>query len=327
MILPAKNAFTIQWTLTDDQTPPQPVLGATVKATLYSGRSSGNPNVVPGVATAPIVNVTLVEVGISAPGVYQALIPGTLNPPQSGMGYTLVVDGTIASAQVYHAEEAVYVVLDSSSLDLVTISQVKDWLGIPQTNDSNDNTLQFLITGFSQYVANQTGIQSFNSVQQYDEVFDGNGRGRMFVNNPPIQSVISLTIGGVAVPASTGATIPGYYIEQQKRSIAFRASGWSLMPPQSIFPYLFISGQGNVELVYNGGYITTPFDLAVAAMKAVSIYYQRKDYQDLASKTLSTGNGTGTIAYRQWTLAGASGMNLPAEIVDVISFYSRYARP
>lgn len=327
MILQAKNAQTIQWTLTDDQTPPQPVTGALVKATLFAGRSSGNPNVTTGIPTAPIINVTLVEVGVLAPGVYQALIPGTLNPPQNGVGYTLVVDATIASAQVYHAEEPVYVVLDSSPLDLVTVSQVKDWLGIPTTNESSDNTIQFLITGFSQYVVNQTGIQSFNSVQQYDEILDGNGRGRMFVNNPPIQSIVSLNIGGVAVPPSSGPTIPGYYIEQQKRSIAFRSSGWSLAPPQSIFPYLFISGQGNVELVYNGGYITTPFDLAVSAMKAVSIYYQRKDYQDLASKTLSTGNGTGTIAYRQWTLAGMSGMNLPAEIMDVVSFYSRYARP
>lgn len=319
MILQAKNAFTIQWSLTDDQTPPKPVTGATVVATLYAGRSSGNPNGVPGVATAPIVNITLVEVGVSAPGVYQALIPGTLNPPSNGIGYTLVVDGTIAAAPVYHKEEPVFVILDSSPIDLVTLDQVKDWLGIADDNSDNDNTIQFLITAFSKYVINQTGISSFNSVQQFTEIYDGNGNSRMFVNNPPIQTLISLIIGSNTVPISTSTITSGIYVEQSQKSIAFRYSAGALYPPLGIYPYRFIPGQGNVQITYMGGYITTPYDLGMAVMKAVSIYYDRADYQDMASKTLSTGNGSGTIRYRDW--------QLPPEVNDVISFYSRYARP
>lgn len=318
MILRAKNAFTIQWILKDDQTPPQPVNNATMTVTLYANRSSGNPNIVPGTPVAPIINVSMPYV-VATDGIYQAFIAGTLNPPQNGIGYTLVIDATISGNPVYHQEEPVFVILDSSPIDLVTLEQTKAWLGIPEENTDNDNTIQFLITGFSQYVINQTGIASFNSIQQYTECLDGNGNSRIFVNNPPIQELVSLIIGSYTVPMSGDGITPGAYIEQQKRSIAFRSSGQALMTPQSIYPYRFILGQGNVFITYMGGYITTPYDLAVAAMKASSIYYQRKDYQDLASKTLSTGNGSGTIRYRDWVL--------PPEITDVIGFYSRYARP
>lgn len=318
MILRAKNAFTIQWTLTDDQTPPQPVNNATMTATLYAGRSAGNPNAVPGTPVAPIIDVSMPYVA-ATDGIYQAAIAGTLNPPSNGIGYTLVIDATVAAQPVYHAEEPVFVILDSSPIDLVTLEQTKDWLGISDDNTENDNTLQFLITGFSQYVLNQTGFSSFNSVQTYTEIQDGGGRQRLFVRNPPIQSLVSLQIGSWQVPISTSLTTSGIYIENGGRSIAFRGSAGGLYPPYSIYPYAFIPGQGNVQITYNGGYVSTPYDLGMAAMKAASIYYERGDYQDMASKTLSTGNGSGTIRYRDWSL--------PPEVNDVISFYSRYARP
>ena len=92
------------------------------------------------------------------------------------------------------------------------------------------------------------------------------------------------------------------------------------MPPLSIFPYLFTPGIGNVQVSYSAGYTRCPYDLQEACFKAVAINYRRKEYIDLASKSLSAGAGvSGTISYRHWAL--------PPEIEAVINHYARYARP
>lgn len=210
-------------------------------------------------------------------------------------------------------------VITPTTVDICSLAQVKDWLGIPASNTDDDSMIQGLITSFSQFVINKTGILSFNSVQNYVDVYDGNGNYRIFLNNRPITTVSSVIIGAYTVPQSTSLTSPGWFIEQSKKSIAFRSVGSALMPPQSIYPYSFVSGVGNIQISYSAGYTRCPLDLQEACFKSVAIYYRRKDYIDLASKSLSAGAGvSGTITYRLW--------DLPPEIKSVIDFYSRYAR-
>lgn len=205
-------------------------------------------------------------------------------------------------------------------VDLCSLAQAKDWLGLKQDNTDDDSVIQSVITSFSQWVLNITGALSYNSVQNYVDIYDGNGSFRMFLKNRPIVTVSSVIIGAYSVPPSTSTTSSGYFIEQTGRSIAFRSSGQSLTPAFSIFPYLFTPGVGNIQITYSAGYTRVPTDLQEACFKAVAITYKRKDYIDLISKALSSGAGvSGTISYRGW--------NLPPEIKDVINYYSRYARP
>jgi len=207
-----------------------------------------------------------------------------------------------------------------STVDMCTLGEVKDWLGIAYSNTDDDSMIQFLITSFSQYVINATGVESFNSVQNYVETYDGNGASRMFLDNRPIVNVTSVVIGAYSVPQSTNTTSSGFFIERSKKSIAFRSSGQALMPPLSIYPYQFTPGIGNVTVTYSAGYTRCPYDLQEACFKAVALNYRRKEWIGVHQKSLSAGAGvSGTITYTGWAL--------PPEINAVLDIYSRYARP
>ena len=141
----------------------------------------------------------------------------------------------------------------------------------------------------------------------------------MFVNNPPIQSLISLTIASYNVPQSTATNMSGIYVTQQKKSIAFRNSQNQLMPPYGIYPYYFTPGKGNIQAVYQGGYLNTPYDLYEVAMKICALNFKRKDWIDLAAKNLGVSGSTGGTRYRDWSR--------PPECEEVLLHYQRWARP
>lgn len=318
MIFKAKNAFTLQWTLVDQSN--NPINNAVVTATLYSGRSIVNPDTYPGTAVSPITNLTLTYVPASN-GIYQVAVPATLDPPPDITNYTLVIDGTVSSVAVYHYEEPSTVVIGSdtsSEIDLVSLETLKSWLSIPLTNTGDDSILQLLISSFSQYVLNRTGIKSFNSIQSYTDTLDGDNSTRIFLRNNPIVAVSSLVIGAFTPPQSSGPTSNGWYIEDNKKSLAFRIATNTFMTgvPNGIYPYAFLRGQGNIVVSYTAGYTSVPFDLEEAVMKACAINYKRKDWVDLASKSLASGQGVaGTTSYRKWML--------PPEIISVLDFYSK----
>lgn len=312
-----QNRFT--WTLTDGSN--NPISGAVVVATLYANRNIQNVTQFPGTPVIDFTSINLVE---SPVGTYSNIIAATFNPPASTIGFVVVVTATLGSTTLGVWSTPAVIDPPQLSNDLVQLDLVKQWLGIStlangQPNTDADGVIQFLISSFSTYVYNRTGITSFNSVKQFTEIYDGNGASRMFLRNRPIQTLISVQMGSYAVPQSTAITAAGVYIDPSQNSLAFRSSGFSLMPPSSIYPYLFIPGQGNIQVVYTAGYTSVPFDLQEACMKAVKINYVRKDWVDLASKSLSTGGGaTGTTRYRDWAL--------PPEVERILEFYSRYSR-
>lgn len=206
-----------------------------------------------------------------------------------------------------------------SIIDLVDLPTCKNWLGIDLNNTDFDSQIAFLITGFSQWVLNRSGVDSFNTVQHYVEIYDGNGAPRMFVLNTPIVSVNSIIMDGTTLPQSSGLTTSGWFIEQSKKSIAIRTGGTMTPQYRGFLPYTFNPGIGNVQIDYTAGYTRVPFDLQEAAMKAVGINFSRKDWKDLASKSMGAQGATGTTVYQKWIL--------PPEIMQVLEFYSRYARP
>lgn len=203
-------------------------------------------------------------------------------------------------------------------IDLIALDQVKSWCSIAETNTDDDSILQFFITSFSQYVLNRTGIDSFNSVVQYTDTYDGNGNERLFVRNPPIQTLISVVAGTFSFPQSSGPSISGVFVEDSQKSIAFRSQVGVLYPPMAIYPYYFPRGIGNIQVTYMGGYNSVPYDLQEICMEEIAILYVRQDWKDLASKSLAVGGVTGTTTYRSWHLQPRSEA--------ILHFYQRYAR-
>ena len=306
----------LSWTLTDQNG--NPISGATVNATLYENLNLQNPTDYPGTPVAGFTNVNLVETP-AASGIYVATLPATINPDPATMGFITVIVATSGSTPLGTWNIPTVIVPASNTIDLTTLSDVKAWLGIPTVNTDNDEVIQALITGFSQYVINRTGVASFNSINQYIEIYDGNGSQRLFLRNYPITAIISVLIGSYSVPLSSAVNAPGIFIEQLKRSIAFRAGSVGWFPSAGLFPYTFAPGIGNIQVTYTAGFAQVPYDLQEACFKAVAINYTRKSTIDQGSKTLSaSGGGTGTVAFRAWAL--------PPEIERVIMYYSRYGK-
>lgn len=304
---------TITWSLSDGSG--NPVTGASVKATLWIDRSRTNPTSFPGTADTTINNLALPET--STAGTYSAAVPSTFNPPSATYGYVTQI---LAGGVDWEIPSVVVPAQDIN--DLVLLDDVKSYLNIDANNTNNDLLLQLLISSFTTFVLNRTSMSSFSQPQTYTEIYDGNNNMRLMLRNYPILSLTSVLVGAYTVPLSTGVNVPGIYIDGIKRSIAFRNAPF-FWPNYSVisatlFPYSFVKGQGNIQVQYTAGYTQVPYDLQDAAMRAVAIYYKRRNYLDLDSNTLSAGAGvSGTVRYRSW--------DLPPEINKVISFYSRYS--
>lgn len=304
----------LSWTLADQNN--NPITGATVKATLYSNRSRFTPTVSPGVADSVFNNLTLTETP-AASGIYVTLIPESFNPSPALINFITVITGVDSgNNQIGVWEIPTVVVPEQRNIDLVSLSDVKSWMGFDPSNTSCDSIIQLIITSFSQYVLNRTGIQSFKQVSQYTDVYDGNGNSRLFLDNRPILSLLSVIIGSYTVPLSTSLVNPGIFIERGGLSIAFRDPGWSLTAPLSLYPYRFLRGTGNVQVTYTAGYNAVPYDLQEIVIEIVAQNYKRKDWIDLASKNISTPGAAGSTVYRSWALTPMAER--------VINYYSRY---
>jgi len=309
----------LTWTITNVDG--SPTSGLTVVATLYSGRSRINPTLVPGTADSVFNNIAMPETPVSS-GIYIGTIPNTFNPaavPGFVANQFVVVITASSGASVLETWTIPAVVVPAQGqYDLVLLDDVKAWLNMPLSNTNDDLVLQILISSFSDYVRQRTGRNNLSQIVQYTEIYDGNGNNEIFLRNPPIQSLISCTIGGYAVPFSPATNVAGVYITQELKSIAFRNSGWQLYPPSSIYPYCFTPGKGNVQVTYTGGYETTPWDLYEVAMKVCALNYKRKDWIDLAAKNLGVTGSTGGTRYRDWAR--------PPECEEVLLHYQRWAR-
>jgi len=193
-------------------------------------------------------------------------------------------------------------------IDLTTLDAVKTWANV--VDPLADDTIQALITAFSQYVINYTGVQSLGASSSYTDTLDGNGSFRIFTRNRPIVSVQQVLVNGVAMPQSMGFNSAGWFVEQSGNSIAVRAGGsgsgfiTNSYPSGSALPFLFVKGIGNVQITYNAGYDAVPFDLEFMARRCVGTQYKRSNWIDLQTKeqAVSSGRQT-TMHFRDWALA------------------------
>lgn len=140
--------------------------------------------------------------------------------------------------------------IPASPMDLASLNAVKNWLNI-QSNTSDDN-LQACLTAASIYFLRATGrgpqnwqnvTQSpFNESVLFTETYDGISGDKLYLRNFPINSVASLSVGGVAQSASTGVTLPGYVIDGSGRALVLRVGGGGASP--QTFGYMARFGNG-----------------------------------------------------------------------------------
>lgn len=233
--------------------------------------------------------------------------------------------------------------------DLVDLARVKQYLEIAPENTTDDDLLQSLITGASNYWLLRTCRDSLNAVTDYTETYDGTGGMRLPLRNYPIVSVASVSVGGGAFAGSDGTTA-GWVIDQSRKALVvvgmtstYPYYGWPFSGYACVSSYeriatqdvddfirnmvtvkdttyiLGVNGIGfargiqNIQVAYTAGYPATPLDVTMAVTKQVAITYKRRSWVDQKSIILPQGGGTTT--YRDW--------ELPPDIEHVLQLYTR----
>lgn len=166
--------------------------------------------------------------------------------------------------------------------DITTVANAKSWLGI--TGASDDALLARLVSSASDFI--QAWLNRQIASQVYVDTWDGGGGKKYSTAAYPISAVSGVVVDGIAIPQSTGSSVPGWVAS--KTQIA-------------LIGYRFSEGVQNCTATYTAGYATTPTEIEQACIELVGLRYRNRDRIGLNSK----GANGETTSYSQIDLSGA----------------------
>ena len=158
--------------------------------------------------------------------------------------------------------------------DLTTVSRVKQWLGIADSDTGSDSLLASLITSASRFVFGHISLTSV-IVQEYEENYDGYGQNFMLLKKWPALSIASINFCGLSITAeATGnPRTNGYFLSP--------ADDINMGPQRlRLFGYCFPKGRNLVDITYTAGFgqydeaatvPATPFQVTTAKSWASNI--------------------------------------------------------
>ena len=165
--------------------------------------------------------------------------------------------------------------MSANVIDLTTVAAVNAIL--EQVANTDATEIQREITAYSQNILTRTGRGFLSGVRIYSERYNGNGSNDLPVRNYPVLAVASLSVNGIAIPASPDFIQSGYVIDTEG-SIAniaiiggqgggayqagddrwgVRPGGWGSYgnaPPLGQSAFRFLQGVQNVAVQYTAGY-------------------------------------------------------------------------
>lgn len=162
--------------------------------------------------------------------------------------------------------------------DLTSVAAAKQWLGLQ--NASDDALLARLVAGASAWV--QQYLNRTIALQTYTETYNGNGKTVLALQNTPIESVSSVTVDGIVIPARPGPTQAGFTFDE---SLLYLEGG-SFTSPLALGCYRFTRGHQNIVVTYAAGYAIVPWDLEQVTIELVGLAYRERDRIGLSSKSL-----------------------------------------
>jgi len=188
----------------------------------------------------------------------------------------------------------------ASPFDLVSLADLKSWLGITGTDD--DVLLAQLITQISRAIFNVIDRPAvLPSV--YTETYDGGDEVSIMLRQWPVTGVSSCVVNGVVIPPSpplvAGASAQtGYVLD------SFNAAPPGAMQRLSLRGFLFTCGIQNVTISYSAGYQITNESVVIATTPPYSVSAQAP-YGDWASDGgVVYSNGVSLIAVTGIPAAG-----------------------
>lgn len=189
--------------------------------------------------------------------------------------------------------------------------------------DVTDSVIAGMISDASQIFLERIGVASLNSVNTFNETYDGNGTSTLFLRQRPIVSITQLMVNTVIVPQSTQVNIPGWVVADDAARLIIRPAGlpwgqgWNggvgiYRQGYAGWGWAYQQGLQNIQVSYTAGYTMTPWDIQQKVTQLVAINYKRRDWIDQQSQVLQ---GAGNIRYRDW--------EFPPEVENCIRRYMR----
>ena len=253
--------------------------------------------------------------------------------------------------------------MGANVIDLTTVAAVNAILAQDPAADAA--LIQSEITAYSQNILTRTGRGFLSGVRSYVERYNGNGSNELPIRNYPILAVASLSVNGIAIPASPDYLQSGYVIDTEGSicniALISNGSGWSdypderwgvrpggwgsygNAPPLGYSALRFVQGIQNVAVAYTAGYTIAvpaeagtvpagPGPYAVAAANGATFYSDQGVL--LANGTPLTSSGASAPAAGQYQPpqpgvlpAGVYTFNVAQAGVSVLLAYTYGAPP
>lgn len=150
---------------------------------------------------------------------------------------------------------------------MITKTEVKSYLGI--TANTYDTVLEFLVSGCVAFVESQ--IRRKIDSASYTELHNG-GKEKYFVRNTPMTAITSVKYNAGTQHTPNWQTVP-------LDNVTFEASG-------VVEAFGLPCGIRNIEIIYTGGYASTPADLGFVIVQLVAKAFEQRNAQGKAKEAM-----------------------------------------
>ena len=162
-----------------------------------------------------------------------------------------------------------------SEYGLVTLDEVKKFMGMISSTSDSDDLIEDLISRISTLFESYMNRNILS--REYTEDHDGKGAMVLFPKQPKITSITS---------------IHDDYDWEYTDDDLVDSDNYKIIDESSIvFKNVSLNNYtANVRIIYTAGYTSTPLDLAQACIGEVARMYKNKNQIDITAKTLSDGS-------------------------------------
>ena len=150
--------------------------------------------------------------------------------------------------------------MSADPLDLTTVANLQAWLRLANVSTETGVELQRLVTSTSNWI--QSWLSRTIPDMPYTDTLDGQGGARLSLGNYPVLAVSSVVVDGQTIPASTGLTVPGWFLAND--AVVLRT-------------YRFTRDLGNVVISYTAGFTTVPPDLEQACLELAAMRWKERE--------------------------------------------------
>lgn len=204
----------------------------------------------------------------------------------------------------------------STVTPLVPLATVKDWIGVPSGDTTQDAKLTIMLNGVSAKIAQICGTDFALHVvlAASPEIIDGGRADIIMPKYLPLISVEQVILGWDLYTAPGGYPLDPADYQVEESGIILRHQ----YTPQ---------GRGNVAVAYHGGYTAVPDDVIQATLISVEAMYLRLAKKSMGMTSRSKSVGSGTSEQENFGGAWDPASGLPKDAIGLLESHRDFEWP